>query len=52
MAGLPQAALRADRRSTLASAALPLDEGLDFEARTGRPVMRDPDVIQRLTGTF
>ena len=49
LAQLPQPALLADRRGVVASAEQALRAGLDFEARAGRAVMRDPDVIQRLT---
>jgi enoyl-CoA hydratase len=49
LAHLPQPALIADRRGVVASTEQPLHAGLDFEARVGRAVMRDPDVIQRLT---
>jgi enoyl-CoA hydratase len=49
VAQVPQPALVADRSGVVASTELPLHAGLDFEARVGRAVMRDPDVIQRLT---
>jgi enoyl-CoA hydratase len=49
LAHVPQPALIADRRGVVASTGQPLQAGLDFEARSGRAVMRDPDVIQRLT---
>lgn len=49
IAALPWPALAADRRASVASASLSLEEGLAFEASIGRPVMHDPDVIQRLT---
>jgi enoyl-CoA hydratase/carnithine racemase len=49
IADLPQPALVADRRGVVASSGQALDVGLDSEARVGRAVMRDPDVIQRLT---
>jgi enoyl-CoA hydratase len=48
LAELPQPALVADRRNTVASADLPLHAGFDFEAEIGREVMRDLDVIRRL----
>jgi enoyl-CoA hydratase/carnithine racemase len=49
LADLPQPALIADRRGVVASIQRRFQEGLDFEADTGRPVMRDPDVVQCLT---
>jgi enoyl-CoA hydratase/carnithine racemase len=49
LAQLPQPALIADRRGVVASTEHALRAGLDFEARVGRAVLRDPDVIQRLT---
>jgi enoyl-CoA hydratase len=49
LARLPQPALIADRRGVISSTQQPLDAGLDREAQAGRAVMRDPDVIQRLT---
>jgi alkylation response protein AidB-like acyl-CoA dehydrogenase len=49
LAQLPQPALIADRRGVVASTGQPLQAGLDFEARAGRAVMRDLDVIERLT---
>lgn len=49
IARLPQRALIADRRGVVASTGQAFQAGLDFEARVGRAVMRDPDVIQRLT---
>jgi enoyl-CoA hydratase len=49
LAELPQPALIADRRAVVASTGQSLQAGLDFEARAGRAVMRDPDVIERLT---
>jgi enoyl-CoA hydratase len=49
LATLPQPALRADRRGVVASTMLPLEAGLDFESDVGRPIMRDPDVVVRLT---
>jgi enoyl-CoA hydratase len=49
IAQLPQPALIADRRGVVASTGQALQAGLDFEARAGRAVLRDPDVIQRLT---
>jgi enoyl-CoA hydratase len=49
LANLPQPALVADRRGVVASTDQPIHAGLDFEARVGRAVMRDPDIIQRLT---
>ena len=45
----PQPALIADRRAVVASMDRPLQSGLDFEAAVGRPVMRHPDVVERLT---
>ena len=48
LAELPQPALVADRHSTVASAERPLQAGIDYEARVGRQVMRDPGVIRRL----
>ena len=45
----PQPALIADRRGVVASTDRSLQSGIDFEAVVGRPVMRDPDVIERLT---
>jgi enoyl-CoA hydratase len=48
LAGLPQAALVADRLGVVASADRPLRDGLDFEAVVGRRVMSDPDVVERL----
>jgi enoyl-CoA hydratase/carnithine racemase len=48
LAELPQPALIADRQSTVASAERSLQAGLDYEARVGRAVMHDPDVIRRL----
>lgn len=49
IAQLPQPGLIADRSAVVAGTRLPLHAGLDFEARVGRAVMRDPDVILRLT---
>ena len=49
LAELPQPALMADRLGVVASAERPVREGLDLEAAIGRVVMRDPDVVQRLT---
>lgn len=49
LAELPQPALIADRRGIIASANLALRDGLDYEAEVGREVMRDPEVIARLT---
>lgn len=49
LANLPQRALIADRQGVVASTEQPLATGLDFEARVGRAVMRDPEVVQRLT---
>lgn len=49
LADLPQPALIADRRGVVASAEQSLPAGLDLEARVGRAVLRDPDVIRRLT---
>jgi enoyl-CoA hydratase len=49
LADLPQPALIADRRGVIASTEQPLGAGLDFEAQVGRAVMRDPDVIKRLS---
>jgi enoyl-CoA hydratase len=49
LAQLPQPALVADRRGVVASTEHALQAGLDFETRVGRAVLRDPDVIQRLT---
>jgi enoyl-CoA hydratase len=49
LAQLPQPALLADRRGVVASTGLTLEAGLDFEARVGRAVLRDPDVVERLT---
>jgi enoyl-CoA hydratase len=49
IADLPQAALIADRSGVVASAGLSLPAGLDREAQVGRAVLRDPDVIRRLT---
>jgi AcrR family transcriptional regulator len=49
LAQLPQPALIADRRGVVASTGQALQAGLDFEARVGRAVMADPDVIERLT---
>jgi len=49
LARLPQPALIADRRAVVASTGQPLQAGFDFEALVGRAVLRDPDVIQRLT---
>lgn len=39
LAGVPQAALRADRASVYAGLGRPLDEGLEVEARNGQPVV-------------
>lgn len=44
----PQPALRADRAGVVASASLPLDDGILFEARVGRAVMEEPAVVQRV----
>jgi enoyl-CoA hydratase/carnithine racemase len=49
IADQPQPALIADRRGVVASTERSLQSGIDFEAVVGRPVMRDPDVIERLT---
>ena len=49
IAELPQPALVADRRSTVASTDRPLQAGLEYEAEVGRTIMRDPDVVRRLT---
>lgn len=49
IAELPQPALRADRSGIVASANLSLQDGLDYEAKVGREVMRDPEVIRLLT---
>jgi len=49
VAQLPQPALIADRRGAVASTGQALQAGLDFEAQAGRAVMRDPDVVKRLT---
>lgn len=49
LAKLPQPALTADRRGIVASADLPLRDGLTYEAEVGREVMRDPEVIRSLT---
>jgi enoyl-CoA hydratase len=49
MADLPQRALIADRRGVVASTDQPLRSGLEFEAAVGRPVMSDPEVVERLT---
>ena len=45
---LPQPALVADRKGIVASTRQPLAVGLDTEARLGRQVMNDPDVVERL----
>jgi len=50
LAVLPQPALLVDRRGVVASSSLSMQEGLDFEVEIGRPVMRDPAVVERLTG--
>lgn len=44
----PQTALRADRAAAMASTDTSLGEGLTVEARTGRPVMREAEVLERL----
>lgn len=44
----PQSALRADRAAVLASLGTPIDEGLTAEALSGRPVMREAEVLDRL----
>jgi enoyl-CoA hydratase len=49
IAEYPQPALLADRAGVVASTDLPLDDGILFEARTGRGVMDEPAVVQRLT---
>jgi enoyl-CoA hydratase len=48
LAKLPQPALIADRHGVVASGAHPLEEGLRIEARVGRRVLADPDVVARL----
>jgi enoyl-CoA hydratase len=49
LAELPQPALLADRQGVVASTEQSLHVGLDFEAEVGRRVMRDPEVVRRLT---
>jgi enoyl-CoA hydratase/carnithine racemase len=49
IADQPQPALIADRRGVVESTERSLQSGIDFEAAVGRPVMRDPDVIERLS---
>jgi enoyl-CoA hydratase len=48
LAKLPQPALVADRRGVAASMSNGLKQGLDFEARIGRAVLADPEVLARL----
>jgi enoyl-CoA hydratase len=50
LAVLPQQALLADRQGVIASSSLALPDGLAFEAEVGRPVLRHPTVVERLTG--
>jgi enoyl-CoA hydratase len=45
----PQPALVADRQGVVASTEQSLKAGIDLEASVGRPMMRDPDVVERLT---
>jgi enoyl-CoA hydratase len=45
----PQPALLADRRGVIASAERSLQSGIDFETVSGRAVMSDPEVVERLT---
>jgi len=49
MAEHPQPALLADRMGVIASAERSLQTGIDFEAISGRAVMREHEVIERLT---
>ena len=49
IAELPQPGLVADRNAAAASLETQLHIGLDIEAKLGRAVMRDPDVVERLT---
>lgn len=49
IAELPQPALIADRQSTVGSSDRPLHAGFEYEAGVGRKIMRDPDVMRRLT---
>ena len=46
MAAYPQASLRADRAGVLEAFARELDEGLLFEARTGRATLTDPEMLE------
>lgn len=45
----PQPALLADRRGVIASAERSLQSGIEFEAVSGRAVMSDQEVVERLT---
>ncbi|HEY4026166.1 MAG TPA: enoyl-CoA hydratase-related protein, partial [Candidatus Dormibacteraeota bacterium] len=48
IAGYPQASIRAERRATLATFGMDLDEGLLLEAELGRPAYSDPEMWSRL----
>jgi len=49
LAELPQAALVADRQGVVASMSNGLKDGLDIEARIGRGVLADPEVVARIS---
>jgi len=48
IAAYPQTSLRTDRAATLAAFGVPLDDGLQLEAKLGRAAVGDPEMWSRL----